>query len=238
MAKRRVRFPAVLQRIEEVVPVRLHRFLILAATVLLALVALACSQQAEARDADVVAESPPENSSFPLSAKGAWTMEQLLALDHESTVALWKTLPAAGMTELNGHYQGVVPNAGDLKRQASTSDFMYNEDSPRGYWLGKAYRPLTETEGEGYNRWRFPSGKIVRNGRFATRTGPSLIDGQPAYIMDDSAFNGTTLVDEIRKLDEGIYLGVGTTATGDGGRSAPGHFALVGPTDEWVGAEE
>ena len=24
----------------------------------------------------------------------------------------------------------------------------------------------------------------------------------------------------------------------DGGRSAPGHFALVGPTDEWVGAAE
>ena len=47
---------------------------------------------------------------------------------------------------------------------------MYDEDSVRGYWLGKAYRPLTATE--------------------------------------------------------------------DGGRGAPGHFALVGPTDEWIGAEE
>ena len=217
---------------------RLHRLLLFAAVVVLALAAVACSQQAEATDADVSAETPSENASFPLSAKGSWTMERLLALDHESTVALWKTLPAADMAELDGHYQGVIPNAGDPERQASTSGFMYDEDSPRGYWLGKAYRPLTETDGEGYNRWRFPGGKIVRNGRFATRMGPSLIDGKSTYIMDYSAFNDTTLVDEIRKLDEGVYLGVGTTETDDGGRSAPGHFALVGPTDEWIGAEE
>lgn len=217
---------------------RLHRFLALAAVALLALALAACSPQAEATDADLVAEAPAENASFPLSAKGAWTMEKLLALNHESTVALWKTLPAADMAELNGHYQGIVPNAGDTERQARTSGFMYDEDSPRGYWLGKAYRPLTETEGEGYNRWRFADRSIVRNGRFATRLGPSLIDGNPSYIMDYSAFNDTTLVDEIRKLDEGVYLGVGTTATEDGGRSALGHFALVGPTAEWVGAEE
>ena len=217
---------------------RLHRILALAAVALQALVLAACSPQAEATDADLLAEAPAENASFPLSAKGAWTMERLLALDHESTVALWKMLPAAGMAELDGHYQGIVPNAGDHERQTRTSGFMYDEDSPRGYWLGKAYRPLSETEGEGYNRWLFADRSIVRNGRFATRLGPSLIDGNPSYIMDYGAFNDTTLVDEIRKLDESVYLGVGTTATEDGGRSAPGHFALVGPTDEWVGAEE
>ena len=212
--------------------------LLLLAAALLALAVVACSPHAEATDADVAGDVPSEDASFPLSAKGAWTMERLLALDHESTVALWKTLPAAGMAELDGHYQGIVPNAGDHERQVRTSGFMYNEDSVRGYWLGKAYRALTETEGEGYNRWRFADGTIVRNGRFATRLGASLIDGQPSYIMDYSAFNDTTLVDEIRKLDEGVYLGVGTTATEDGERSVPGHFALVGPTDEWVGAEE
>ena len=78
---------------------RLHRLLLLAAVVILALAAVACSQQAEATDADVSAEAPSENASFPLSAKGSWTMERLLALDHESTVALWKTcLPPTGGT--------------------------------------------------------------------------------------------------------------------------------------------
>ena len=217
---------------------RLLRFLALSVVALLAPALVACSPQAEAADADIVTEAPPENASFPLSAKGSWSMEQLLALDAESTLALWKTLPPVDMAELNGHYQGVIPNADDTERQGSTGNFMYDEDSVRGYWLGKAYRPLTETEGEGYNRWRFADRSIVRNGRFATHMGPSLIDGNPSYIMDYGAFNDTTLVDEIRKLDEGVYLGVGTTAREDGSRSAPGHFALVGPTDEWVGAEE
>ena len=116
---------------------RLHRFLALAVVALPALVLAACSPQAEATDADILAEAPAEDASFPLSARGSWTMERLLALDHESTVALWKTLPAAEMAELNGHYQGIVPNAGDTERQSRTSGFMYDEDSPRGYWLGK-----------------------------------------------------------------------------------------------------
>ena len=47
----------------------------------------------------------------------------------------------------------------------------------------------------------------------------------------------STLVDEIRKLDDYVYLGMGTTETEGGERSEPGHFVLAGPTDEWVGAE-
>jgi hypothetical protein len=46
------------------------------------------------------------------------------------------------------------------------------------------------------------------------------------------------LTDEIRKLDEGLYLGVGTTANPDGTRSHFGHFALSGPTGEWVGVDD
>ena len=60
--------------------------------------------------------------------------------------------PAVEMSELNGHYLGLVPNAGDPERRASTDDFMYNENSERGYWLGKAYQPTDATTGEGYNR--------------------------------------------------------------------------------------
>ena len=188
-----------------------------------------------AEDATATAQEP---TSLPLSHSGTWSMEQLLALDHDAVLALWKTLPAVPMAELDGHYQGLVPNGGDLDRQASTADFMYNESSARGYWLGKAYKPLTATTGEGYNRWRFAGGKVVRNLRFGTEMGTSLIDGKPAFLMHYSAFNDTTLIDEIRKLDDNVYLGMGTTETEDGKRSVPGHFALVGPTDEWVGAAE
>ena len=190
-----------------------------------------------AEEAEDVTPSDTHPASFPLSTSGEWSMERLLALNHDDVLALWKTLPAVDMAELNGHYQGIVPNGGDSERQKGLANFMYNEDSDRGYWLGKAYKPLTATTGEGYNRWRFAGGKIVRNLRFGTAMGKSLIDGRPAFIMNYGDFNDTTLIDEIRKLDDYVYLGMGTTETEDGTRSTPGHFALVGPTDEWIGAE-
>ena len=121
------------------------------------------------------------------------------------------------------------------QRQRAIADFMYNEGSARGYWLGKAYKPITENTGEGYNRWRFPGGDVVLNLRFATKMGSSLIDGKPAFLMYYGAFNDTTLVDELRKLDDYIYLGMGTTEDEDGNRGDPGHFVLAGPTDDWVG---
>ncbi len=117
-------------------------------------------------------------SSLPLSHSGTWTMEQLLALDRDAVLALWKSLPAVPMAELNGHYQGIVPNGGDATRQASTADFMYNESSERGYWLGKAYKPLTATTGEGYNRWRFDPDLVVEPLAVANKTGaPPRISG-------------------------------------------------------------
>jgi hypothetical protein len=133
---------------------------------------------------------------------------------------------------------GYGPDALNEEFQLGYAKYMYDETSPRGYWLGKAFRPLTDTTGEGYNRWRYSGGKIARNLRMATRMGVSLIDGKPCYVLDYSVFNPKmTLVDELRKLDEAIYLGIATRDAGDGKRDHPDFFVLIGPTDEWVGAE-
>src|SRR5947208_3630483 len=78
-------------------------------------------------------------------------------------IELWKTLPAVPMAEMNGHYMGLGPDALNEKYQERYAAFMFDEKSPRGYWLGKAFRPLSETTGEGYNRWRFPAGIVKRN---------------------------------------------------------------------------
>jgi hypothetical protein len=106
------------------------------------------------------------DSSRPVSKK--WTLEQILAMSREQIIEVWKSLRPAPLKELNGHYMGLVPNAGDKTRQASTTNYMSNENSPRGYWLGKAYKQTMENKGECYNRWRFPGSRIVRNLRFAT----------------------------------------------------------------------
>ena len=178
----------------------------------------------------------PNLDQTPLGSSGQWSLEKLLALTQAEGIALWRTLPAVPMNEMDGHYMGLGPDAKDLAYQKGYADFMFNEHSPRGYWLGKAFRPLTATTGEGYNRWRFPGGRIERNLRMATHMGTSLIDGNPAYVLDYGAFSkGSTLIDEVRKLDDSIYLGAATVDGGGGTRSKPDFFILIGPTDEWVG---
>ena len=163
-------------------------------------------------------------------ATGELTLVDVLAMSRDEIIDLWSISPAPEFTAFKGHYMGLVPNAGDAKRRASTNATMFDEGSERGYWLGKAYMPTTATTGEGYNRWRFPGGKIVRNLRFGTEAGTSLIDGKPALLMYYGAYNeGNTLIDEIRQLDHDIFLGMGTPEAENGGRSEPGHFVLIGP---------
>jgi hypothetical protein len=171
-----------------------------------------------------------------------WTIEKVMALGREEVIELWKTLPAPDFEELTGEYTGHVPDGGDEKLRAQVAKVMFNESSALGFWLGKAYKALSPTKGEGYNCWRKPGDRVVRNLRFGTEAGTSLIDGKPALIMRYGDFKNPSgdadLTDEIRKLDDGLYLGVGTTATPDGKRSPPGHFALSGPIGRWLGVDD
>ena len=190
------------------------------------------------------ADTDAAERSFPLTEK--WSIEKLLSLSKEQVIAIWKTLDPPQFSELDGHYMGVIPNAGDPATQEATGDVMYNENSRIGFWLGKAYKPTSATKGEGYNRWRLPNDTIIINQRFGTELGKSLIDGRPSFMMYYGHFRhelipkGTenTLTDEIRKLDDNIYIGMGTVKLEDGSRSNPGHFVLVGPTDSWVGVPD
>jgi len=208
---------------------------IIAALTLVCVIALSSGIASAAPRANEKSESASQ--AFPITEK--WSVEKLLALTKDEVIALWKTLDPPEFTELDGHYMGIIPNAGDLSTQKATGDFMYNEDSAIGYWLGKAYKPTSATKGEGYNRWRKPGGKVVRNMQFGTDMAKSLIDDRPSFMMYYGHYNKeSTLIDELRKLDDYIYIGMGTTELEDGKRSAPGHFILTGPTDRWVGPDK
>jgi hypothetical protein len=181
-----------------------------------------------------------------LKTEEDWTEEKVMALTREEVLEMWGNAPAVEMAELCGEYNGLIPNAGDPERQKSTAAVMYNLDGPQGYWLGKAFSPLSHTKGDGYNRYRRPDGTIHRFMRFATEMGTSLIDGKPALMMYYGAYQlkmlpdgmENTLIDEIRKLADGVYLGVGTAGLPDGKRSEPGHFVLMGPVGQWVGVDD
>lgn len=171
-----------------------------------------------------------------------WTIEKVMELNREQVIELWKECPAVDMAELDGEYTGWVPNAGDEEAQQRTAAFMFDETSIRGYWLGKAYQPLSATKGDGYNHWRRSGDKIERNLRFGTEMGISQIDGKPALMMYYGAYDNRggerDLVDEIRKLADGFYLGMGAATKPDGERTPPGHFALTGPIGQWVGVDD
>lgn len=181
-----------------------------------------------------------------LKTEETWTEKKILALTRDEVLELWGECPAAEMAELCGEYKGLIPNAGDEEAQKRTAAVMYNEEGPLGYWLGKAYSPLSNTKGDGYNCWRRPGGKVDRYMRFATEMGTSLIDGKPALMMYYGAYRHrfvpegkeNALVDEIRKLADGVYLGVGTSEMPDGTRTPPGHFALIGPTGKYLAVDD
>ena len=76
-------------------------------------------------------------------------------------------------------------------------------------WEGKSFRSSGVSEGDGINRVKF-FGKR-RWFPFATRLGPSIIDGRPSFVLDYAARKNPPLirsiVDEVREASPGLYFG-------------------------------
>ncbi len=171
-----------------------------------------------------------------------WTLEKLKGLNSAEALALFGTLPSVTFDELEGEYAGTIPDGGDPQVRDALAKGIFNEETPFGCWLGKAVVRTGATAGEGYNYCRKPGGRIVRHHRFGTGMETSYIDGQTVFTVRYSAFkNGSgdnDLVDEVRRVGDGLYLCVSTTRAENGGRTAPGVFILSGPTGPWVGVDE
>lgn len=175
-----------------------------------------------------------------------------MSMPLKEAVDLWSCLPAPQAEELDGEYAGCVHHAGDPRIKAIKQDFFFNERSDIGCWKGKAYRPGIAPNGEGYNRWGLPGNRTVRNLRFATVIENSRIDGKPSLVMYYRAYKHWAeeidLIDEIRVLGPGEYLGVYHTNRAieaftphmrpDGTRSELEVFGLAGPIGEWIGVDD
>jgi hypothetical protein len=176
--------------------------------------------------------------------KETWTLERLMAMTSAEAVALFRTLPSAGWTEMNGEYRGYLPNGGSAEAVERQKKGIFNENTSFGCWLGKSFSPVTaaDREGEGYNYCRKPGNVIVRHNRYSTYMGPSHVDGQHVYIIRYAAFvNGSgnrDLTDEVRVAAPGLYLCVSTTRADNGGRNPPGAFILAGPEHAYVGVDD
>jgi len=138
---------------------------------------------------------------------------------------------APTMDEMYGEFPSTLLNQGGLLNPVAQAAVKV------GGWAFKAFRPGGEA-GDGYNGFRRKDG-VVRMYRMRTHIGPSIVDGGDAFHLDYRSFRSIVgmvgMYDELRRIGDGLYLGMGHMLRVTGKRVLP--FALQAPATPWVGAD-
>jgi hypothetical protein len=170
----------------------------------------------------------------------------LLSSSREELLACFSSLKAPTLEEMNGEFDCVLPTYSNEQWRHSMAAMG------KDYWLGKAYRleSIDVHVGHGYNRYRAADGRVNRLSRFVWDIAPSIVDQQPSLVMQYSAYanwgGSHDLIDEVRVLGSGAYLGIYHTAApvpgftpreGAFGRSALEVFLMHGPVGDFQPTE-
>ncbi len=174
------------------------------------------------------------------------TLERLRHRTEAELTALWSASPAPTLEEVHGEYQSAMPMP--FARRHDDFHHAYG----LGEWIGKAFAPIPNGafSGQGYNLC-IKDGTVQRWMRFGTRIDSSIVDGRPALMMHYSAFDNLCaepdLVDEIRKLRDGLFIAVCTMGADNElfgevdpatSRTPPLPFLLRGPFAPWQGPDD
>lgn len=141
-------------------------------------------------------------------------------------LSFFRDLPAPSIDEMHGDYDATL-----LRQPNLVADIngFFTVGLPFKPWLSKAFRPVSDSEGRGYNTFR-QFGKIVQRFPMHTEIAPSRYDGRPSYTLMYGAFRSTCgsihMVDEVRRVEDGLYLGIGTWGFTRRQRQIPLPFAL------------
>ena len=109
-------------------------------SILVAALAVLGMPAAEADDAKEEATV----DSMPVTPSGNWSMEKILKMDRQQLFEIWKKLPAAPMREMDGHYQGLVPNAGHADEQKATTEKLVGLLKDKGFDVATEIAPATK----------------------------------------------------------------------------------------------
>lgn len=163
------------------------------------------------------------------------TAQDLGLLSTRELLALFATLEAPGLEEMQGEY------AAHLLMQPSRIAALVGGaavDNPFRNWLCKAFRPVDGQTGRGYNTF-LQGGKVVQRYPMLTLIAPSRFDGRPAYQLVYRHFHSMCgsvhMVDEVRRAAPGLYLGIGTYGFTQAQRRIPYPFLLQGPQESYRG---
>ena len=164
------------------------------------------------------------------------TLHEVLQLDHRRVLQLFHAASCPGMAELDGEYRAVSHPAGPWAVPARL--FLEHWFGP-GRWVGKAFQPRSATSGFGYNLFADAgTATSFRRGRkLETGLAPSAFDGRDSFHLDYKGDNRgafTLMHDELRKVNDDLYLGLGYLRL-PAGRHFSSAFVIYGPPMPWVG---
>lgn len=163
-------------------------------------------------------------------------MKDLRKMTTGELVELFKSLECPTIGEMSGEFSGVQLRAPGPVSSLVSLGFT-NNPLLFGKWLSKSFRPIDAVSGRGYNTLR-NFGRLIRTGPMRTLIAPSRYDGKPAFQLVYRSFHSICgfvhMVDEVRRLEPGRYLGIGTVGFTSAQRSVPLPFQLSGPVGPYV----
>lgn len=163
--------------------------------------------------------------------------KDLEGLSNEALVGLYATLEAPTLEEMDGEYQATLLSQPTLVAALQGTFAVRNPFFP-GVWLAKCFRPVDARTGRGYNTFSH-LGRTVQRYPMRTVIARSRFDGRPAYQLVYRAYRSFCgdihMIDEVRRLAPGLYLGIGTWGFNDAQRRIPLPFALEGAVAPYRG---
>ncbi len=162
-------------------------------------------------------------------------MIRLMKLRRKELLKLFRELPAPEVSEMRGEFRATILDQGRWVHNFITI-ITFNM---AGAWLSKSFSPDKDGNGIGYNSYRVGS-TVKKIYRMKTYVGPSRFDEAQSYHLDYGIVDGQSLLpswsklrSELRKLDDSIYLGVGTADFGISRFRREQPFVLEGPVAEF-----
>lgn len=167
-------------------------------------------------------------------------LEAVRRLSRSQVLQLFHAAEAPVFSEMRGEYKAEVLPLGPFK---AVADFYTHNLFGPGRWQGKAFYPLLENAGWGYNIFDAGKRKKVnwqaRTCRMNTYLGPSNMDDKMSFHLDYRPWNGflnATMHDELRKINDHLFLGMGYMGAG-GGPVNPAPFLVYDTPAPWVGPD-
>lgn len=132
---------------------------------------------------------------------------ELLSHDHLELKSVFFHLPAPAISEVSGEYDARLLDQGS-RLEAFLTDCAFGW---RGPWIGKAFRPVSDSAGEGYNTFGTIADRKVDLPMDTYLARSERFYGQ-SYIIDYRKRNRGPirwLVGELRQVSDNLLLGMG-----------------------------